>query len=138
MLGREGEGALPLLRGGGRERPLSLREASGRRSGREAQGGAAAEQRVHRHKFAMRERRQHGTVRIGSGVAEQIDQGDLRSAFPRHLARSDEPERRVEGGPIGFRSGIEDGLRDLDDVGRQGPWRIGFSAANSSSAGLWK
>jgi hypothetical protein len=65
------------------------------------------------------ERRQHGLVRIGSVIAQQIDQRDLRPAFPRHPARGDQRERRFEDGSIGFRARFEDDPGHLDDVGRQ-------------------
>ncbi len=119
VLGREGEGLVPLLRRSGRECPSSFRETTGRGGNWEAQGGSTPEQHFRRREFAMRERRQHGAGRIGSRLAEQIDQRDLRPALPRHPAGGDQPESCIEGGTVGLRAGVEDDPRHLDDVGRQ-------------------
>ena len=70
-------------------------------------------------KVAVRQRREHGTLRIRSVIAKQVDQRGLYSTFPRHATRTDQPQRFVQGRFISPRSGIHNYLGHLNDVGRQ-------------------
>jgi hypothetical protein len=93
-------------------------------SGRDGKshGSAALDERMDGFKFSVSRGGEHGAVWIGPMTAQQLDQGNLDTAFARHATGGNESEGFVDCGLSRFaiQAGIENHLGEGDDVGGKG------------------
>jgi hypothetical protein len=119
MLGRERKRQMSLV-GSGREHGRARRiDLTCRRGGNQIETSAPTDERCHRLPLTVSESRLHGTVWIGTEVAQQIDEWHLHPAFAWHAAGTYKAQRHIDRVRIGSGAGIENGMSHLDDVGRE-------------------
>jgi hypothetical protein len=119
VLSGERQGTVPILCTRRRKALSSDFRPSYRSGDREIDVRASPQQRDDRLGFVVSERGQNRWIRVGSAIAEQVDEWNLYAAFAWHFSRTDQPKHRVDAAFVCAGAGIEDDLDDVDDVRRQ-------------------
>lgn len=82
MLGGQCKGAVAVLSIRARKGLARLLDPTGCGGPDEVDLGATPNERIHSLELAVCEGRNHGSVRVGSVVAQEIDERDLNAALP--------------------------------------------------------
>jgi hypothetical protein len=99
---------MALIRTRGWEQLARVFGSTGRRGSGQVNVRPMTDQRVDGIELAMPKRRHQGTIRVGSVVAQEIDEKELDAVLASYAAGTHEPQSRIDRTPIRPCARVED------------------------------
>lgn len=119
MLGRQGQGKMPLVCSGAGQKFPRLPATSRSCGHRQGDLRPAFNQRFGGFKLTMRQGRQHREIGIRPVIAKQMNERNLHAALTRHAAGTHQAQCFVHTGSVVFAARIQNHANRLGNIGRQ-------------------